>query len=199
MPCPLTGGAHIARAEPSAHGHQTADRPAPVKAVSRRSRSRGARALMGVGWSGNACQAIMASPIFDSLASQHEVSRGAALAIEPITPAPCDRHRSGHSNHLERARGGHPAHLAGCRAPAAAPRAKPMCRQRFFERSRAASSRTPVRFILLSSGRWSAPRRSCAILRQIAIRQKPGEAPRQQTSYRLIAVVMPTIGSVARA
>ena len=65
----------------------------PVKAVSRRSRARKARALTGVGWSGNACQAIMASPIFRSLAPQHEVSRGATLAIEPITPAPCERHR----------------------------------------------------------------------------------------------------------
>ena len=59
--------------------------------------------------------------------------------------------------------------------------------------------RAPYPFILLSSGRWFAPRRSCAIVRQIAMRQKPGEAPRQQTSCRLIAVVMPTIGWVARA
>jgi hypothetical protein len=60
MPCPLTGGAYTARAEPSAHGHQTPGQPAPVKAVSRRSRAREARALMGAGWSGCACQALMA-------------------------------------------------------------------------------------------------------------------------------------------
>src|SRR6516165_11081383 len=45
---------HIARAEPSARGRQTPGLPAPVKAVSRRSRARKARALTGVGWSGSA-------------------------------------------------------------------------------------------------------------------------------------------------
>jgi len=190
---------HIARAEPSAHGRQTQGQPAPVKAVSRRSRARKARALTGVGWSGNSLPSDHGLAKFSIACSTHEVSRRAPLAIEPITPAPCERHRSDHLNHLERTKGGHPAHLAGYRAPAAAPCAKPMCRQRFLDRSRAASSRTPVRFILLTTGRWSPPRRSCAILRQVAIRQKPGEAPRQQTSCRLIAVVMPTNGSVARA
>jgi hypothetical protein len=34
----------------------------------------------------------------------------------------------------------------------------------------------PCPFILLSSGRLSAPRRSCAIVRQTAIGQKPGQA-----------------------
>ncbi len=44
---------HIARAEPSAYGRHTAGRPASVKAASRRSRARIARALTGVGWSGS--------------------------------------------------------------------------------------------------------------------------------------------------
>jgi hypothetical protein len=44
---------HRARAEPSAHGHQTSGQAMPVKAASRRSRARKARALTGVGWSGN--------------------------------------------------------------------------------------------------------------------------------------------------
>src|SRR5271156_4891289 len=44
----------IARAEPSAHGHQTSGQAGPGKAASRRSRARKARALTGVGWSGNA-------------------------------------------------------------------------------------------------------------------------------------------------
>jgi hypothetical protein len=44
---------HIARAEPSAHGRHTPGRPASVKAASRRSRARIARALTGVGWSGS--------------------------------------------------------------------------------------------------------------------------------------------------
>src|SRR5260370_39397375 len=43
---------HIARAEPSAHGGQTPGQPVPVKAASRRSRARVARALTGAGWSG---------------------------------------------------------------------------------------------------------------------------------------------------
>lgn len=45
---------HIARAEPSARGRQTPGQARPVKAVSRRSRARKARALTGVGWSGSA-------------------------------------------------------------------------------------------------------------------------------------------------
>jgi hypothetical protein len=52
---------------------KTAGQTAPVKAVSRRSRSRGARALRGVGWSGNACQAIIASPNFSIACSTAEV------------------------------------------------------------------------------------------------------------------------------
>jgi hypothetical protein len=43
---------YIARAEPSAHGGQTLGQPVPVKAASRRSRARVARALTGAGWSG---------------------------------------------------------------------------------------------------------------------------------------------------
>jgi len=39
---------------PSARGGQTPGQARPVKAVSRRSRARTARALTGVGWSGNA-------------------------------------------------------------------------------------------------------------------------------------------------
>ncbi len=39
---------HLARAEPSAHGRQTPGQATPVKAGSRRSRARGARALTGV-------------------------------------------------------------------------------------------------------------------------------------------------------
>jgi len=42
----------LARAEPSARGRQTPGQAKPVKAVSRRSRARKARALTGVGWSG---------------------------------------------------------------------------------------------------------------------------------------------------
>ena len=45
---------HRARAEPSAHGRQTPGQTKPVKAVSRRSRARKARASTGVGWSGSA-------------------------------------------------------------------------------------------------------------------------------------------------
>ena len=45
---------HIARAEPSARGGQTPWQTRPVKAVSRQSRARKARALTGVGWSGSA-------------------------------------------------------------------------------------------------------------------------------------------------
>jgi esterase/lipase superfamily enzyme len=45
---------HIARAEPSARGGQTSGQTRSVKAVSRRSRARVARALTGVGWSGSA-------------------------------------------------------------------------------------------------------------------------------------------------
>lgn len=44
----------LARAEPSARGGLTPGQTRPVKAVSRRSRARGARALTGVGWSGSA-------------------------------------------------------------------------------------------------------------------------------------------------
>jgi hypothetical protein len=129
-PCLLTGGAHIARAEPSAHGRQT---PGPVDAgQGRQPAEPGARSasLDGRRMVRPVCQAILTSPNFRSPAPQHEVSRGATLAIEPRTSAPCERHRSDHSNHLERTKGRHPAHLAGYRAPAAAPRAKPMCRQK---------------------------------------------------------------------
>jgi len=45
---------HRARAEPSARGRQTPGQAKPVKAVSRRSRARKARALTGGGWFGNA-------------------------------------------------------------------------------------------------------------------------------------------------
>src|SRR5579859_4933031 len=45
---------HLARAEPSARGGQTPGQTRPVKAASRRSRARKARALTGVGWSGSA-------------------------------------------------------------------------------------------------------------------------------------------------
>ena len=50
---------HIARAEPSAHGRQTPGQATPVKAVSRRSRARKARALTGVGWSGSALPSVI--------------------------------------------------------------------------------------------------------------------------------------------
>jgi hypothetical protein len=70
-------------------------------------------------------------PNVRSSALPREVSRGATLAIETIPPAPCERRRSDHSNHLDRTKGGHPSHLADCRAPAAGPRAKPMCRPHF--------------------------------------------------------------------
>jgi hypothetical protein len=43
---------HIARAEPSAHDCQTLEQATLVKAVSRRSRARKARALTRVDWSG---------------------------------------------------------------------------------------------------------------------------------------------------
>jgi len=47
---------------------KTAGQTAPVKAVSRRSRSRGARALRGVGWSGNALPSNQAlAELFDRL------------------------------------------------------------------------------------------------------------------------------------
>jgi hypothetical protein len=46
---------HIARAEPSARGRQAPGQTTLVKAASRRSRARKARALTGVGWSGIAC------------------------------------------------------------------------------------------------------------------------------------------------
>jgi len=45
---------HLARAEPSARGGQTPGQTRPVKAVSRRSRTREPRALTSVGWSGSA-------------------------------------------------------------------------------------------------------------------------------------------------
>jgi hypothetical protein len=45
---------NIARAEPSARGRQMPGQAATVKAASRRSRAREARALTGVGWSGSA-------------------------------------------------------------------------------------------------------------------------------------------------
>ena len=48
---------HIARAEPSARGGQTPGQTRPVKAISRRSRARKARALTGVGWCGSASSA----------------------------------------------------------------------------------------------------------------------------------------------
>jgi hypothetical protein len=48
-------------------------------------------------------------------------------------------------------------------------------------------------FILPSPGRRSALRRSCAVLRQTAIRQKPGPASRQHIPCRFVAVVMPTL------
>jgi hypothetical protein len=50
---------HRARAEPSARGRQTPGQAKPVKAVSRRSRARKARALTGVGWSGIGLQSVM--------------------------------------------------------------------------------------------------------------------------------------------
>src|SRR5262249_23160839 len=47
------------------------------------------------------------------------------------------------------------------------------------------------------AGGWQrgrlAPRRPCAVLRQVGIKQKPSEAPGQQSPCRLIAVVMPTL------
>jgi hypothetical protein len=43
-------------------------------------------------------------------------------------------------------------------------------------------------FILPSLGRCSAPRRSCAALRQIAIRQNSDQAPRQRSRGRVVAV-----------
>ena len=49
----------------------------------------------------------------------------------------------------------------------------------------------PSALILLSSGRWSAPRRSCAILRQTAIGQKPGQAEREQVPRGFGAVDTP--------
>jgi len=53
----------LARAEPSARGGQTSGQTRPVRAASRRSRAREARALTGVGWSGSAV------PSDDSLAA----------------------------------------------------------------------------------------------------------------------------------
>jgi hypothetical protein len=50
---------HLARAEPSARGGQTPGQTRPVKAVSRRSRARKARALTGVGWSGIGLHSMM--------------------------------------------------------------------------------------------------------------------------------------------
>src|SRR5258706_16047666 len=50
---------HIARAEPSARGRQTPGQARPVKAASRRSRARAARALTGVACSGIGLQSVM--------------------------------------------------------------------------------------------------------------------------------------------
>jgi hypothetical protein len=66
MPCPLTAGSHIARAEPSAHGGQKQGQRAPVEAASRRSRARAARALTGVGWSGSGLQSADGGTSFRS-------------------------------------------------------------------------------------------------------------------------------------
>ena len=59
---------HRARAEPSARGRQTPGQAKPVKAVSRRSRARKARALTGGGWSGNALAKRDAGHLSDQIA-----------------------------------------------------------------------------------------------------------------------------------
>jgi hypothetical protein len=69
------------------------------------------------------------------------------------------------------------AHIARGTENPATPCPNPMCRHRL---SRRPHQQTLFAFILLSSGGLSAPRRSCAILRQTAIGQKPGQAERQQ-------------------
>jgi hypothetical protein len=48
-------------------------------------------------------------------------------------------------------------------------------------------------FILPSLGRRSPHRRSCAALRQIAIRQKPDQAPREQIPRMFVAVDMSSL------
>jgi hypothetical protein len=55
------------------------------------------------------------------------------------------------------------AHIARAAENVVAPCPNQMCRQRLSPRPH---QQTLFAFILLSSGRWSAPRRSCAILRQ---------------------------------
>jgi hypothetical protein len=50
-----------------------------------------------------------------------------------------------------------------------------------------------------SLGRRCAPRRSCAVLRQTAIRQKAGSASRQHIPCRFVAVAMPTLRVYERA
>jgi hypothetical protein len=71
--------------------------------------------------------------------------------------------------------------------------------KRIPDRWSSASSRTPVRFILLSSGRWSAPRRSCAILRQIAIRQSQAKRPGSRLRADSLQSLCRQIRSIARA
>ena len=64
------------------------------------------------------------------------------------------------------------AHIARTNKNALTPCTNPMCRHRL---SRRPPQQTLFAFILLSSGRSSAPRQSCAVLRQIAMRQKIGK------------------------
>jgi hypothetical protein len=59
-----------------------------------------------------------------------------------------------------------------------------MCRQ---TRGDPGEPRTPVRFILPSFGRRSAPRRSCAAIRQTAIGRKTNQAPWRQILRRSVA------------
>ena len=98
---------HLARAEPSARGRQTPGQAKPVKAVSRRSRARKARALTGVGWSGSAsiradvsatthcadflsakenpdsCNVRLSQKNCDKLLHCHTTDRGAPCAFYP--------------------------------------------------------------------------------------------------------------------
>jgi len=80
--------------------------------------------------------------------------------------------------------------FAGYRAPAAAPRAKPMCRPHIPTEGRC---KRKFAFILRSIGRWSRPRRSRPNLRQNAIKQKRDQASRERVQRMFVAVGMPTL------
>ena len=80
------------------------------------------------------------------------------------------------------------SHMAQTTKNPFTPCINPMCRHRL---SRRPPLQTLFAFILLSSGRWSAPRRSCANLRQTAIGQKPRQAEREQVPRGFGAVDIP--------